>query len=139
MLGHVPCITFAPGLGILLSFPLELVFFPAGFSWLWNFHSRVENPIASASAHMTTSNALSTYWRYANSIINRSLALLIQVHNHHGACVVVVSLVTAEDDKPKPHPHALVGGDCKSEVCTKKVKGSLDCIQYVIIIMQLPL
>ncbi|XP_067938401.1 embryonic polarity protein dorsal-like isoform X2 [Watersipora subatra] len=54
----------------------------------------------------------------------------IKVHNHNGACVVVVSLVTHDDDKPKPHPHTLVGPECRQGVCTKKVKTGLDCIQF---------
>lgn len=55
----------------------------------------------------------------------------LQVHNHTGACVVVVSLVTHDEDRPRPHPHTLVGNDCRQGVCTKKVRQNLDRIQYV--------
>ena len=49
--------------------------------------------------------------------------LLYQVVNFSGpAAIVVVSCVTK--DKPYcPHPHNLVGQDCRDGVCTVKVKG----------------
>lgn len=37
--------------------------------------------------------------------------------------MVVVSLVT-KDNPPKPHPHRLVGRDCKDGVCTMKLTGT---------------
>lgn len=48
----------------------------------------------------------------------------IQIHNFEGpAAIVVVSCVTKE--KPyQPHPHNLVGPDCRDGVCTVKIKGN---------------
>ncbi|ESO85467.1 hypothetical protein LOTGIDRAFT_107626 [Lottia gigantea] len=45
----------------------------------------------------------------------------IKIQNHRGPAIVVVSCVT-KDSPHKPHPHALVGKDCKKGVCTVKVK-----------------
>lgn len=44
----------------------------------------------------------------------------IKVCNYQGPAIVIVSCVT-KDEKPKPHPHSLVGKDCKKGVCTLKV------------------
>ncbi|KAL8566803.1 hypothetical protein ACOMHN_052201 [Nucella lapillus] len=47
----------------------------------------------------------------------------IKIHNYRGQAIIVVSCVT-KDQPPrcKPHPHSLVGKDCKKGVCTVKVK-----------------
>ncbi|XP_046555158.1 putative transcription factor p65 homolog [Haliotis rubra] len=47
----------------------------------------------------------------------------IKIRNYKGPAIVVVSCVT-RDALPhcKPHPHSLVGKDCKKGVCTVKVK-----------------
>ncbi|KAJ8309232.1 hypothetical protein KUTeg_014106 [Tegillarca granosa] len=45
----------------------------------------------------------------------------IKIHNHIGTAVIVVSCVT-KDQPYEPHPHNLVGRDCKRGVCTLKVK-----------------
>ncbi|XP_076464554.1 transcription factor RelB-like isoform X2 [Babylonia areolata] len=47
----------------------------------------------------------------------------IKIHNYHGQAIIVVSCVT-KDPEPrcKPHPHSLVGRDCKKGVCTVRVK-----------------
>ncbi|GAB1607517.1 putative transcription factor p65 homolog [Argonauta hians] len=41
----------------------------------------------------------------------------IKIYNVNGPAVVIVSCVT-KDSPPKPHPHSLVGKDCKRGVCT---------------------
>ncbi|XP_041352913.1 putative transcription factor p65 homolog isoform X2 [Gigantopelta aegis] len=47
----------------------------------------------------------------------------IKIHNYSGNAIVVVSCVTKEGAPHcKPHPHSLVGKDCKKGVCTVKVK-----------------
>lgn len=45
----------------------------------------------------------------------------IKIHNYTGTAVIVVSCVT-KDQPYEPHPHNLVGRDCKRGVCTLKVK-----------------
>ncbi|PVD25976.1 hypothetical protein C0Q70_13643 [Pomacea canaliculata] len=47
----------------------------------------------------------------------------IKIHNYKGQAIIVVSCVT-KDPEPhcKPHPHSLVGRDCKKGVCTVRVK-----------------
>ncbi|XP_060069943.1 putative transcription factor p65 homolog [Ylistrum balloti] len=45
----------------------------------------------------------------------------IKIMNYTGTAVVVVSCVT-KDSPYEPHPHNLVGRDCKRGVCTLKVK-----------------
>lgn len=45
----------------------------------------------------------------------------IKIHNYQGVAVIVVSCVT-KDQPYEPHPHNLVGKDCKRGVCTLKVK-----------------
>ncbi|KAK7103781.1 hypothetical protein V1264_018614 [Littorina saxatilis] len=47
----------------------------------------------------------------------------IKIHNYRGQAIIVVSCVT-KDPEPKcrPHPHSLVGRDCKKGVCTVRVK-----------------
>nr|ABL63469.1 NF-kappa B [Pinctada fucata] len=45
----------------------------------------------------------------------------IKIHNYTGTAVIVVSCVT-KDTPYDPHPHNLVGRDCKRGVCTLKVK-----------------
>lgn len=45
----------------------------------------------------------------------------IKIHNYQGVAVIVVSCVT-KDPPHEPHPHNLVGKDCKRGVCTLKVK-----------------
>ena len=51
--------------------------------------------------------------------------LLLQINNYAGpSAIVVVSCVTRDEPKPRPHPHALVGKDCKEGVCTVKLKGT---------------
>lgn len=45
----------------------------------------------------------------------------IKIHNYQGVAVIVVSCVT-KDPPYEPHPHNLVGKDCKRGVCTLKVK-----------------
>nr|AAY27981.1 REL/NF-kappaB [Euprymna scolopes] len=52
----------------------------------------------------------------------------IQVCNYQGPAIVIVSCVT-KDDIPKPHPHSLVGKDCKKGVCTLQVS-STDSITF---------
>ncbi|ESN92722.1 hypothetical protein HELRODRAFT_69490 [Helobdella robusta] len=54
----------------------------------------------------------------------------IKIHNFEGpAAIVVVSCVTK--DKPYyPHPHNLVGQDCKDGVCTVKVKNPSSVITF---------
>nr|AMT84567.1 NF-kappaB p65 protein [Urechis unicinctus] len=48
----------------------------------------------------------------------------IEICNYNGpSSIVVVSCVT-KDDKPRPHPHNLVGQDCSKGVCTIKLKGT---------------
>lgn len=45
----------------------------------------------------------------------------IKIHNYSGPAVIVVSCVT-RDEPYKPHPHNLVGKDCKKGVCTLKIR-----------------
>ncbi|XP_052058912.1 putative transcription factor p65 homolog isoform X2 [Mytilus californianus] len=45
----------------------------------------------------------------------------IKIHQYQGVAVIVVSCVT-KDHPYEPHPHNLVGKDCKRGVCTLKVK-----------------
>ncbi|XP_052827753.1 putative transcription factor p65 homolog [Octopus bimaculoides] len=52
----------------------------------------------------------------------------IKICNYKGPAVVIVSCVT-KDDPPKPHPHSLVGKDCKKGVCTVKCSVS-DTISF---------
>ncbi|XP_074642294.1 embryonic polarity protein dorsal-like [Tubulanus polymorphus] len=54
-----------------------------------------------------------------HSTIDKKSFPTIQVHNYSGPAVVVVSLVT-KDNPPRPHPHSLVGKECKKGVCTMK-------------------
>lgn len=47
----------------------------------------------------------------------------IKIHNYKGHAIIVASCVTKEQPpRCKPHPHSLVGKDCKKGVCTVKVK-----------------
>lgn len=47
----------------------------------------------------------------------------IKIHNYKGQAIIVVSCVTKDaEPKCKPHPHSLVGRDCKKGVCTVRVK-----------------
>jgi len=49
--------------------------------------------------------------------------LQFQVHQYTGPFVIVVSCVTT--DKPyKPHPHTLVGMDCRKGVCIMRIRDS---------------
>lgn len=45
----------------------------------------------------------------------------IKIHNYNGPAVIVVSCVT-KDEPYKPHPHNLVGKDCKKGVCTLRIR-----------------
>ncbi|KAL4237781.1 hypothetical protein ACF0H5_002493 [Mactra antiquata] len=45
----------------------------------------------------------------------------IKIHNYSGPAVIVVSCVTKEEPY-KPHPHNLVGKDCKKGVCTLRIR-----------------
>lgn len=45
----------------------------------------------------------------------------IKIHNYSGPAVIVVSCVT-KDEPYKPHPHNLVGKDCKKGVCTLRIR-----------------
>ncbi|KAJ8314234.1 hypothetical protein KUTeg_008795 [Tegillarca granosa] len=47
----------------------------------------------------------------------------IKIHNYVGTAVIVVSCVT-KDTPYKPHPHNLVGKNCRRGVCTIKVTDS---------------
>lgn len=48
----------------------------------------------------------------------------IRINNFDGnAAIVVVSCVTHDGVPYSPHPHSLVGNDCKDGVCTVKLKG----------------
>lgn len=49
------------------------------------------------------------------------ILIILQIHNYTGTAVIVVSCVT-KDQPYEPHPHNLVGRDCKRGVCTLKVK-----------------
>ncbi|XP_064601471.1 putative transcription factor p65 homolog [Liolophura sinensis] len=57
-----------------------------------------------------------------NSTPEKKTYPTIKIHNHTGAAVVVVSCVTKDLPKPRPHPHALVGKDCTKGVCTVRVR-----------------
>lgn len=48
----------------------------------------------------------------------------IRIKNHHGSSAIVVVSCVTKDDPPRPHPHSLVGKDCKQGVCTVKLKGT---------------
>ncbi|RUS74561.1 hypothetical protein EGW08_017667 [Elysia chlorotica] len=55
----------------------------------------------------------------------------IKVHNYSGPAIIVVSCVTKENPPHcKPHPHAIVGRDCKKGVCTLRVKDTTDKIIF---------
>nr|ADI72431.1 Rel/NF-kB [Haliotis discus discus] len=58
-----------------------------------------------------------------HSTAERKTFPTIKIRNYKGPAIVVVSCVT-RDAAPncKPHPHSLVGKDCKKGVCTVKVK-----------------
>ncbi|BFZ11484.1 hypothetical protein BsWGS_14523 [Bradybaena similaris] len=55
----------------------------------------------------------------------------IKIHGCSGPAIIVVSCVT-KDNPPhcKPHPHAIVGRDCKKGVCTVRVKETSDKIVF---------
>ena len=60
--------------------------------------------------------------------------LFAQIHNYRGQAIIVVSCVTKDAvPKCKPHPHSLVGRDCKKGVCTVRVKDA-SVVRYVIVI-----
>lgn len=50
-----------------------------------------------------------------------STGIFPQIHNYSGPAVIVVSCVT-KDEPYKPHPHNLVGKDCKKGVCTLRIR-----------------
>ncbi|CAG5132534.1 unnamed protein product, partial [Candidula unifasciata] len=55
----------------------------------------------------------------------------IKIHNYTGPAIIVVSCVTKElPPHCKPHPHAVVGRDCKKGVCTLRVKDTSDKIVF---------
>ncbi|GFR69641.1 transcription factor Rel [Elysia marginata] len=55
----------------------------------------------------------------------------IKVHNYSGPAIIVVSCVTKENPPHcKPHPHAIVGRDCKKGVCTLRVKDTTEKIIF---------
>ncbi|XP_061167101.1 putative transcription factor p65 homolog [Saccostrea echinata] len=56
-----------------------------------------------------------------NSTSEKKTFPTIKIHNYNGTAVIVVSCVT-KDQPYEPHPHNLVGRDCKRGVCTLKVK-----------------
>ncbi|KAK7468202.1 hypothetical protein BaRGS_00036563 [Batillaria attramentaria] len=58
-----------------------------------------------------------------NSTNEKKTFPTIKIHNHKGQAIIVVSCVTKEaEPNCKPHPHSLVGRDCKKGVCTVRVK-----------------
>lgn len=58
-----------------------------------------------------------------SSTLEKKTYPAIFIHNFSGnAAIVVVSCVT-KDSPYRPHPHNLVGQDCKDGVCTLRVKG----------------
>lgn len=56
-----------------------------------------------------------------NSTPERKTFPSIKIHNYNGPAVIVVSCVTKEEPY-KPHPHNLVGKDCKKGVCTLRIR-----------------
>ncbi|XP_059143365.1 putative transcription factor p65 homolog isoform X2 [Physella acuta] len=55
----------------------------------------------------------------------------IKIHNYNGPAIIVVSCVTKENPPHcKPHPHAIVGRDCKKGVCTLRVKDTSEKIVF---------
>ncbi|XP_022332457.2 putative transcription factor p65 homolog [Crassostrea virginica] len=56
-----------------------------------------------------------------NSTAEKKTFPTIKINNYTGTAVIVVSCVT-KDTPYEPHPHNLVGRDCKRGVCTLKVK-----------------
>ncbi|XP_071962320.1 uncharacterized protein [Antedon mediterranea] len=56
-----------------------------------------------------------------NSSSDKKTYPTIQIKNYKGPARVVVSCVTREkgQSKPRPHPHGLVGKDCKDGICKK--------------------
>lgn len=55
----------------------------------------------------------------------------IKIHNYIGPAIIVVSCVTKENPPHcKPHPHAIVGRDCKKGVCTLRVKDTSEKIVF---------
>uniref|UniRef100_A0A0B6ZMJ5 RHD domain-containing protein n=1 Tax=Arion vulgaris TaxID=1028688 RepID=A0A0B6ZMJ5_9EUPU len=55
----------------------------------------------------------------------------IKIHGYSGPAIIVVSCVTKENiPHCKPHPHAIVGRDCKKGVCTVRVKDTSDRIVF---------
>lgn len=55
-----------------------------------------------------------------NSTVDNKTYPSIRLNGHKGDAFVVVSCV-AKDAPHKPHPHNLVGKDCKTGVCTVKI------------------
>lgn len=59
-----------------------------------------------------------------SSTVEKKTFPTIYIHNFDGnAAIVVVSCVT-RDQPHRPHPHNLVGQDCKEGVCTLRVKSA---------------
>lgn len=56
-----------------------------------------------------------------NSTTEKKTFPTIKLHGHQGQAVIVVSCVS-KDEPYKPHPHNLVGKDCKKGVCTLRVR-----------------
>lgn len=55
----------------------------------------------------------------------------IKIHNNAGKAIIVVSCVTKESPPNcKPHPHAIVGRDCKKGVCTLRVNDTSERIVF---------
>lgn len=58
-----------------------------------------------------------------NSSAEKKTFPTIKIHNYRGSAIIVVSCVTKDaEPRCKPHPHSLVGRDCKKGVCTVRVK-----------------
>jgi len=65
--------------------------------------------------------------RYHAVIVN----VFAQIRNLNGSSAIIVVSCVSKDPPYFPHPHNLVGSNCKDGVCTMRLKPQQNTVKYV--------
>jgi len=60
-----------------------------------------------------------------------SMLVFAQIKNLNGLSAIIVASCVSRDPPYYPHPHNLVGTNCKDGVCTIRLKSQQNTVKYV--------
>ena len=61
--------------------------------------------------------------------------MFVQIKNSNGLSAIIVVSCVSKDLPHYPHPHNLVGTNCRDGVCTIRLKPHQNVVKYVVLLM----